>query len=160
MAKIAFGFKSLKYKEVDGTTYADVPGDVYKDTVILEQEDGEMTDHYAEGVSSPIFSTKSAGKTTLTFELIGIGAADLGKFCGGEVETGTWSAPPTETVVELAFEITTKDETVFEIPKGVVDARPRVEPNQKGVFKLLVKVTALGTDTTTSPFKIKESAGA
>lgn len=168
MAKKIYGLASLKMGGINSTTglpenLADV-GDVFKNSCLFGEEDGQVTEHRSEFSQFPIVKVNELGTTTLQFRLMDMEADEIVALKGGTVTAGdsspnVYNSPSDIVNIEKSFEITTDDGTVITINRGDVMAKVNSALSKQGLTTLDVVVTVLqpnvGTDV--PPYTITDN---
>lgn len=92
-------------------------GKLYKGTVSLNDEDGAVTKHFAEGQRYPFLNVMDAAGTMIKFALVDISAAILAKWLGGIATAATWDGASDSFSVEQSITADTVFGTTIVIPR-------------------------------------------
>ena len=146
------GITSFEMGDINATTklgenYADV-GKIHRDRVQVNQEDAEITKHFAERGKFPVAVSVQDGGENIEASMMDVSADNLVQYLGGTASNVAdakdfWSAPDDHVVVEKAVKITTKDGTIFEWPRTRVIGTRKLTPTSKGTFSLDVMFVVL-----------------
>lgn len=120
-------------------------GKVYKDTATIEQEAAEVTEHFEEGVATPVVRTKQPKIQKVKFSLMDADVQMLIDYVGGE-NVGTdedpeWGFDGTQLVANKSFFLKTKKGLDFEIPNGDVECVVKSDMSSKGIFLVEFTIT-------------------
>lgn len=115
MAKYILGVKLIKHgtPEADGGMSKTMTRQLqpYKESVTLEDEEGEVVKHYLQGARYPFLTIYSAAGTTFKFS-VPMDNDNLREWMGGEIVAGQWKAPRGNYQVIRSLELMTE----FDIP--------------------------------------------
>lgn len=155
MGKITLGLSQIKVgvASPEGTMPAEMTkiGKTYKDTAKIAQEAAEVTEHFEEGVATPIVRTKTRKIPKLTFSMADADPQMLADYVGGEVtgtgENKTWGYNGDEVVANKAILVETKNGLNFEIPNADIEAVINADMSAKGIFLVEFTVTPMAVTT-------------
>lgn len=150
MSKVySYGIKSVKSSAIAPVTGLPVSltdvGELYRDTPEFVQDDPAVTEHFSELKDDPIITRQRKGAKTLSFSLMDTSAANCAKWMGGTVtsvqgQPDVWNEPADAVEIEMAFELTMEDESVYGIRRGKVMAKLIPDPKKTGITLIQVMV--------------------
>lgn len=124
-------------------------GKTYKDTAKISQEQGEVTEHFEEGVATPVVRKSSKKVPKFTFSVMDADIEALVAYVGGSKvnKTGSektkWAFDGNETVENKAILIKSEQGLWFEIPNASIEAVINADMSAKGIFLVDFTVTPL-----------------
>lgn len=149
MATKSFGVEEVQFGEIPtsgaeaggmATVLAKL-GNTYKDSATYEQADDEVFDINVEEQDEPEDSIVTAGKSTLTLDLIDYDPALLVKVCGGTVSADgkTWNEPATPAKIEMSVRVKQITGLVLEWPRMLIRYKlvPALKKNDAGRVRLI-----------------------
>jgi hypothetical protein len=154
------GCKNIKVGNLaaDGgisTSLADI-GKLYKQTVSLVEEDGQVTRHFAEGQRFPFLNVVDAAGVILKFTLTDISAAILAKWLGGTAATNTWTSATDSFSVEQSVTADTLFGVTIEVVRCFLYGKITWNMNRTEIAKIEVTGEIMQPDKTGSaPLTIK-----
>lgn len=152
MAKYILGVKLIKHgtPEADGGMSKTMTRQLqpYKESVTLEDEEGEVVKHYLQGARYPFLTIYNAAGTTFKFGVV-MDNESLKEWMGGEVVKGRWQAPRGNFQVTKSLELMTE----FDIPIGIPKA------TCYGIRKFASKTTDISQIEVTAIVELPEKAG-
>lgn len=135
------------FNPVDGSVSAWTEMEVYKNTILMPEEDPTRTSHYKQGQASPVLVQEVAGVITVTFSLLDISAANKADWIGGTVTTvntkDTWNSPRVKTSKTKALRFTMEDGSIMTIVKASCWTKLDVKASDTEINLLLVTATVL-----------------
>jgi hypothetical protein len=179
MANYMYGIKSVKFGTVVATgdepampASAAMSNWAYtvQGSLTISEEESTTTEFYVEEVTTAVHSiVTDPGALTVTWRAYDMTPAMIDKVKGGATgsvtgETGAvftyYSAPDSIEELELALEITTTNNIVFQVYRASVLARLDSVMGRENLLEMEVKATALAPETTgtddgdQSPYRI------
>lgn len=163
MATYGVGCKDIKAGDigVDGTmgTTLNSVGKVYKDTVSIIEDEGNVTNHFQENARYPFLNIFDAGPTRVSFTLVDVDATNLAKWLGGEAATDVWSSPTANFSQEMSVKIETVKDWNIEIARCMLYGKITWNLSRTEIAK--VEVTGeimVPEDAATPPIKTEPAA--
>lgn len=148
-AVYSYGIKSVKASAIAPLTGLPVSltdvGELYRDTPEFTQDDPAVTEHFSELRDDPIITRQRKGAKTLAFSLMDTSAVNCAKWMGGTVtevagQPNTWNEPADAVEIEMAFELTMEDDSIYGIRRGKVMAKLIPDPKKTGIALIQVQV--------------------
>ena len=135
--------------EADGgeaTSYTKI-GKTYQNTCKLQQETGDVTEHYEEGQAAPEVRKKKKKVPVLTFSIMDPDPTFLKAYLGGTT-TGTgddmeWSWSDTAEEIEASIRAIPEVGLVYTIPRGDIEAVLNADMSSQGINLVDFTVTPL-----------------
>lgn len=121
MSKYILGAKLVKHgtPAADGgmSTTLDKQFKPYRESVTMEDEEGELVKHYLQGERYPFLTIYNAAGTTFKFSVV-MDNENLKEWMGGEIVKGQWKAPRGNYQTTRSLEIMTEFDVPIIIPKA------------------------------------------
>lgn len=152
MAKYILGVNLIKHgtPEADGGMATAMTKQLqpYKESVTLEDEEGEVVKHYLQGARYPFLTIYNAAGTTFKFGVV-MDNESLKEWMGGEIVKGQWQSPRGNFQVTKSLEIMTEFGIPIRIPKATC----------YGIRKFASKTTDVSQIEVTAIVELPEKAG-
>lgn len=130
----------------EATSYTKI-GKTYQNTCKLQQETGDVTEHYEEGQAAPEVRKKKKKVPVLTFSIMDPDPTFLEAYLGGTT-TGTgddmeWSWSDTAEEIEASIRAIPEVGLVYTIPRGDIEAVLNADMSSQGINLVDFTVTPL-----------------
>lgn len=120
-AKYILGIKLVKHgaPAADGgmSTTLDKQLLPYKESVTMEDEEGEVVKHFLQGARYPFLTIYNAAGTVLKFS-VPMDTENLKEWMGGEIVKGQWQAPRGNYQTTRSLELMTEFDVPIIVPKA------------------------------------------
>lgn len=129
-------------------------GKVYKDSCKVSQDAAEVTEHFEEGVSAPVYRKKTKKVPVVTAQIIVENVQQLADYIGGTISDGVYGFDGTEVVANRAVSLTTEQGLDIEIPNADVEAQLNSDLSATGICLFDVTFTPM-TVSSGKAFRMK-----
>lgn len=134
------------------------PGNIYKDTAEITQEQEADTEHFCEERDEAFAIVPGTKKTKIKFAVTDFTPAALAVLLGGTA-TGvapndSWTAPATTDIIEKSVKITPKSGKTITFPRVSLRAMINYKLAKSGIAQVMVEGTVM-TPTKTGVAAIK-----
>ena len=126
-------------------------GAIYKDSFTINQDQAEVTPHFEEGDSFPMFISEDLKMPTFAGQLMDADPDLLALTIGGSVSSGKWGFDGKTPNQNKAIRAQTSQGMVFDIPNGRIRAVINTTLSKKNIFLLDFVITPMAV-TANSPF--------
>lgn len=111
-------------------------GLTYENTCKMTEEDPTETEFYAEEEEDPQEVIVKRGKTTITWSIMNLTAANCAAVFGGEYDedSKTWKAPTSSFMQEKAVKISPQIGCTFVVPRAKLRAKITADFSKQGLF--------------------------
>jgi hypothetical protein len=151
MSLISLGLSEIQVGQIEAdggeaTSYTKI-GKTYQNTCKLQQETGDVTEHYEEGQAAPEVRKKKKKVPVLTFSIMDPDPTFLKAYLGGTT-TGTgddmeWSWSDTAEEIEASIRAIPEVGLVYTIPRGDIEAVLNADMSSQGINLVDFTVTPL-----------------
>lgn len=151
MSLISLGLSEIQVGQIEAdggeaTSYTKI-GKTYQNTCKLQQETGDVTEHYEEGQAAPEVRKKKKKVPVLTFSIMDPDPTFLEAYLGGTT-TGTgddmeWSWSDTAEEIEASIRAIPEVGLVYTIPRGDIEAVLNADMSSQGINLVDFTVTPL-----------------
>lgn len=151
MSLISLGLSEIQVGQIaadggEATSYTKI-GKTYQNTCKLQQETGDVTEHYEEGQAAPEVRKKKKKVPVLTFSIMDPDPTFLEAYLGGTT-TGTgddmeWSWSDTAEEIEASIRAIPEVGLVYTIPRGDIEAVLNADVSSQGINLVDFTVTPL-----------------
>ena len=134
------------------------PGNIYKDTAEITQEQEADTEHFCEEQDEAFAIVPGSKKTKIKFAVTDFTPAALVALLGGTAAgvapADTWTAPATTDIIEKSVKITPKRGKTITFPRVSLRAMINYKLAKSGIAQVMVEGTVM-TPTKTGVAAIK-----
>lgn len=151
MSLISLGLSEIQVGQIaadggEATSYTKI-GKTYQNTCKLQQETGDVTEHYEEGQAAPEVRKKKKKVPVLTFSIMDPDPTFLEAYLGGTT-TGTgddmeWSWSDTAEEIEASIRAIPEVGLVYTSPRGDIEAVLNADMSSQGINLVDFTVTPL-----------------
>ena len=151
MGYISLGLSEIQVGaiEVDGGVSKSFKkiGKTYQNTCKLQQDNGDVTEHFEEGQSAPEVRKKKKKVPVLQFSIMDPDptflAAYLGGSTSGDGDNAVWSWSDADESIEASIRVVPEVGLVYTIPRGDIEATLNAEMSSQGINLVDFVVTPL-----------------
>lgn len=123
------------------------PGNIYKDTAEITQEQDADTEHFCEESDEAFAIVPGSKKTKIKFAVTDFTPAALVALLGGTASgvapADTWAAPATTDIIEKSIEITPKSGKKITFPRVSIRAMINYKLAKSGIAQVMVEGTVM-----------------
>lgn len=134
------------------------PGNIYKDTAEITQEQDADTEHFCEEQDEAFAIVPGTKKTKIKFAVTDFTPAALVALLGGTATgvapNNSWTAPATTDIIEKSVKVTPKSGKTITFPRVSLRAMINYKLAKSGIAQVMVEGTVM-TPTKTGVAAIK-----